>query len=122
MKKNRIPTILILLLICSILTGCSAIRTLDAAEDRIDHTLDAVEDRIERSPSPAPEQITRTEAAEIALEHAGFTADAVQYLHAEYEIDNGIPQYDVSFYADHREYDYEIHADTGEILSFERND
>ena len=122
MKKYMI-SILSLLLICSVLTGCSAIRTLDAAEDRIDHTLDTVENRIEleieRSPSPAPEQITQADAVEIALQHAGFTEDRVQYLHTDYEIDNRVPQYDISFHVGRLEYDYEIHAETGEILSFE---
>ena len=140
MKKYLFPAILTLLLILPLLTGCSAVRTLDAAEDRIDHTLDTVEDRIEQhtvqptptpvtpasvgtgNPTPTPEQITQAEAIEIALQHAGFDAASVQYLHTEYEIDDGIPQYDVSFHVDRWEYEYEIHAESGQILSFERDD
>ena len=33
-----------------------------------------------------------------------------------------MPHYDVEFRTDRWEYEYEIHAQTGEILSFERDD
>ena len=75
--------------------------------------------RAARTADPA---ISLEEAKNIALKHAGFTADQVTALHAEYEIEHGIPQYDVEFHYEHWEYDYEINAETGEIISFSKDD
>lgn len=139
MKHRMLALILAILLLMAVLSGCTAVRTLDAAEDRIEHSLDTAEDRIEDTieqsvsrnvtpapqpttyATPTPDQITQAEAMEIALAHAGITADQAQYLYTEYEIDDRIPQYDVQFYMGNMEYEYEIHAETGEILSFEQD-
>lgn len=66
--------------------------------------------------------LTLEEAQGIALKHAGFTADQVTALRTEYEIEHGTPQYDVEFRHGFWEYDYKIHADTGEVLSFSKDD
>ena len=66
--------------------------------------------------------LTLEEAQNIALKHAGFSADQVMALHAEYEIEHGVPQYDVEFRHGYWEYNYEIHADTGDILSYSKDD
>lgn len=66
--------------------------------------------------------LTQAEAETIALEHAGFTAEEVNGLHTEYEVDNGIPLYDVKFHQNYLEYDYDIHAETDAILSFDKDD
>lgn len=72
--------------------------------------------------SEAGTLLTEQAVIDIALEHAGLTADQVQWLRAEYETDDGIPQYEVEFHHGRWEYDYEINAQTGEILSFNRDD
>ena len=66
--------------------------------------------------------ITPEEAQAIALDHSGFTPEQVTRLHTEFEIDHRIPHYDVSFHEGRWEYEYEIHGETGEILSFEKDD
>lgn len=66
--------------------------------------------------------ITREQAEQIALEHAGLTADQVTRLRTEFEIDDGIPRFEVQFRQGRWEYDYEINADTGGILSYDRDD
>ena len=70
--------------------------------------------------TPAP--LTKEQAEAIALKHAGFTADQVSRLHTEYEVDDGVPRFEVRFRQDRWEYDYEIHAETGTILSCDRDD
>ncbi len=74
------------------------------------------------SAKDAGEKISKDEAVEIALKHAGFQAEQVKYLRAEYEIDDGVPQYEVQFHQGSWEYDYEINARTGEIMSYDRDD
>ena len=66
-------------------------------------------------------QIDAAEAEAIALKHAGFTDD-VTALHTEYNIDNGIAKYEVQFIHGNWEYDYNINAKTGSILSFDKDD
>ena len=72
------------------------------------------------TPAPAA-TLTKEEAEAIALEYAGFTADQVSYLWTEFEIDDRIPQYDVQFHEGYWEYEFEIHAETGAILSFDKD-
>ena len=66
--------------------------------------------------------LTKDQAEAIALEHAGFTADQVTRLRKEYEIDDGLPRFEVQFRQGRWEYDYEINANTGAILSYDRDD
>ena len=66
------------------------------------------------------------DAEGIALAHAELTAADVLYLHTEPDMEKGIPVYEVEFavdlpdYFEHLEYEYTIHADTGEILEFDK--
>ena len=80
------------------------------------------------SPSPSAGQttggqaaaVTEEQAREIALSHAGLTADQVTFVRSELDRDDGRLMYDVEFYtSDYKEYDYEIDAATGEILSYD---
>ena len=54
--------------------------------------------------------IGKDKAKEIALNHAGVTADKVSFMKCEFDRDDGIAVYDVEFYFDRCEYDYEINA------------
>lgn len=137
---KRILTFTLMLCTVCLLLGCSAretVRKLDAAEDTVEQRIDAAEDAAEDAirdavlPAQAPtanapanqtDMISPEKAQEIALAQAGFTADQVTRLQVEFEYDNRIPQYDVSFREDRWEYEYEIHAETGEILSWEKDD
>ena len=144
MKIRTCTTLLIALLTVSLLAGCSAeaVETkLDAVEDAAEQRLDTVEDAVEAvviqpvTPEPtapaetqplpdvpqAAEGLTAENAQAIALEHAGLTADQVTHLRAEFDRDDGIPEYDVEFRQDRWEYEYEIHAETGAILSAEKD-
>lgn len=152
MKIRTCAALLITVLVLSLLAGCAAHAVeekLDTVEDAVEHRLDVIEDAVEDAvtqavtpepsvPAPpettppetaapavteaAPAQLTGEEAQAIALEHAGFTPEQVTYLRADYEIDDGVPQYDVEFHQGRWEYEYEIHAETGKILSFEKDD
>lgn len=132
-------------------SASGAARTLDAAEEKIENKLDAAEDKVEDavrkavtpSPGTTPSQsmatptepapsktvpaetasaaITKEDAEKIALDYAGFTAGQVTRLRTEHEIDDGIPQFDVEFHEGDWEYEFEIHAETGKILSFDKD-
>lgn len=62
--------------------------------------------------------ITEDQAREIALANAGLTAEEVTFLKTQLDRDDGRLVYDVEFYtADYTEYDYEIDAADGTVLS-----
>ena len=65
--------------------------------------------------------VTIDEAREIALKHAGLTSDQVSFVKVEMDIDNGIQKYDIEFYYNNIEYNYEIDVNTGHIVSYERD-
>ena len=68
-------------------------------------------------------QITLEQAKETALKHAGLKADAVTFLKAEQDYENGKLVYEVEFVAgsgnSFMEYDYEIDAATGTVVSYD---
>lgn len=58
-------------------------------------------------------------AKSIAAGHAGFSLDDVVFSKAKFEKDRGSMTYEIEFYKDGMEYEYEIDASTGEILEFD---
>ena len=68
-----------------------------------------------------PTLITKEEAVAIALKDAGFAESQVKRLRTEFDYDDGRPEYEVDFHRDGFEYDYEIHAETGVILSKDKD-
>lgn len=63
--------------------------------------------------------IGESRAKEIALNHAGLSSASVTFVRAALDYDNGRAEYDVEFWSGNREYDYEIDAKTGSILSYD---
>ena len=64
--------------------------------------------------------ITEERAKEIALEDAGLSSSQVTFIKSKLDYDDGRQVYDVEFYtSDYKEYDYEIDASTGKIVSYD---
>ena len=57
-------------------------------------------------------------AKEAALKHAGFSASDATFVEAEYDYDDGRMVYEVEFHVKGTEYDYEIDAQTGEVVKY----
>ena len=68
-------------------------------------------------------RITLEQAKETALKHAGLKADAVTFVKAEQDYENGKLVYEVEFVTNDGgkvvEYDYEIEAATGSVFSYD---
>ena len=75
--------------------------------------------RIPSSTSTSSTDIGAEKAKEIALQHAGVSASNAVFVKAKREYDDGRLTYDVDFYAGNKEYDYEILASNGTILSYD---
>lgn len=61
--------------------------------------------------------ITEQEAKSIATGNAGVTEDGIQYITVKQDWDDGKARYEVEFTAAGVEYDYELDASDGRILS-----
>lgn len=140
MKRQAVALLMVFILILN-LSACAAanaVQTLDIVENKVEAKLEAAENKLEenlRNAAPAPETaipaapveklpanaLTREEAEKIALDHLGFTTDQVTRLRTEYEIDDGLPQFDIEFHQGDWEYEFEIHAENGQILSYDKD-
>ena len=111
----RLKTLLAALLMISLLAGCSLPATLATQIT----TLTAP-----NSPAPSSfadeELLTQEDAKQIALHHAMASEADTQGLRVSFEYDDGIPEYDLSFFFLYYEYEYEIHGVSGRIVSYER--
>ena len=128
--KNRFYTVLLLAFFSLMLfTGCASVKAMPRLIPSPEGT--AVQDPAPQNPTPAAtpaqssvtesKQITKEIAVSIALQHAGLTENAVTRLHTEFDYDDGRPEYEVDFHYSGYEYDYEIHAETGEIISWDKD-
>ena len=65
--------------------------------------------------------ITEEQAKEIAASHTGVAVADLTFHSVSLEEDDGRRVYDVEFYSGSTEYDYEIDAATGDILSYDND-
>ena len=71
------------------------------------------------SASASTTDIGEAKAKSVALSHAGISESSTSYIYAKKDWDDGRWVYDVEFWADGKEYDYEILASDGTILSYD---
>ncbi len=64
-------------------------------------------------------KISSEKAKEIALKHAGISKNNARFTKIKMDIDDGILVYELEFYVNNREYEYNIDANTGAIIEFE---
>ena len=118
MTKHFRAALLSAVVSLSLLTGCAASAVDESPRTQPRQTTPSAQS----APAESVRQLTAEEAQAIALHHAGFTADQVLFVRTEPELWDRIPHYDVEFQEGRWEYEYEIHAETGVILSFEKDD
>ena len=87
----------------------------DAPTDAVTQATEALTEK------PADTKISEEKAKSIALEHAGFKESEVKFLHVELDYDDGVLRYEVDFRQGNVEYDYDIDANTGKILSYDKD-
>lgn len=123
MKK----TIALCILTALLFTGCAQmpVQPEPAAPVAVDPTVTGTTTETapatETVPAAQPgSEITEEEAKNIAIAHAELTQDQVTFVKSSLDLDDGRRVYDVEFYTqDFKEYDYEINAETGEIVDFD---
>ena len=68
------------------------------------------------------DRITEDKAKEIVLKHAGVKESDVTFSMFETDYENGIYVYEIEFFTSDKKYDYEVKAETGEIISYSCDD
>ena len=64
-------------------------------------------------------EVSLDEAKQIALEHAGVTAEQAVFTKAYLDDDDGRKEYEIEFYVDQTEYEMDVDAATGEVRDYE---
>ena len=77
-----------------------------------------MEGRAPAASSQSGELLSAEQAQNAALTHAGLTSDQVTGMRSELDRDDGRQLYEVEFYSGATEYDYEIDAYSGEVISY----
>ncbi len=65
--------------------------------------------------------ITASDATDAALKHAGLDKSQVRDIDVDLDRDNGKLIYEVDFNSGNTEYDYDINAETGEVISADKS-
>lgn len=71
-------------------------------------------------PRTEPVYLTKDEALTIALNHAGLTKTQISRLEREFDWDDGCPEWSIEFSCNGYEYSYEIHAESGAVLEWDK--
>ena len=64
--------------------------------------------------------IGNAKAESVALAHAGVAKSQVKFFECKYDVDDGVKVYEVEFYYNGYEYDYEVNALSGKIIKAEK--
>lgn len=96
---------------------------VSGAESVVDNAEDAVTDNNGNSSKSMNLMagITANDAKEAALKHAGLDAAQVSDVDIDLDRDNGKLIYEVDFNSGNTEYDYDIDAETGEVISADKS-
>ena len=124
--KKFLSLLTVLALLLTVLAGCQSSQSAQPS-DPVSQQPPATESSAAEPAvaDPAPTEpavtepatkITRNEALKIALEDAGLTQDQIHDLDIDLEKENGVLYFDVDFEVENKDYDYEIDAESGQIL------
>ena len=92
----------------------------DDKDDDDDDTVTTKPTSSSTQPSSGAAVIGTEKAKAAAFNHAGVSASGVKVLSAELERDDGVTKYDIDFVSGKWEYDYDINAYTGAVISMSK--
>lgn len=73
------------------------------------------------SQTTTTKKITKAKAKSIALKHAGVSSSKATFVTAKLDYEDGKQVYEIEFYSGNTEYDYEILASNGKIISYDKD-
>lgn len=130
---KKLLTLLLVFTFIFSLSGCAFSRptadpgTIAVEEQTEIATVEATQSVTEQSTQPPTQaqtqsdKISEKKAKEIALQHAQLSESQVTALFVELDYDDGVLRYEVDFRSGGYEYDYDIDAATGTIMSYDKD-
>ena len=100
--------------------GDSVISGAENAADRVTDDTESAVKKDEKSMNLMA-GITANDAKDAALSHAGLEESQVSDIDVDLDRDNGKLIYEVDFNSGNTEYDYDINAETGEVISADKS-
>ena len=96
---------------------------ISGAENAADRVTDGAESAVKNDEKSMNLMagITANDAKDAALSHAGLEESQVSDIDVDLDRDNGKLIYEVDFNSGNTEYDYDINAETGEVISADKS-
>ena len=122
--RKLLFTIIIISILAISVTGCTDTEdasSIPADEAEPSEEVSSADSAIspENETAASEDVITLDRAKEIALAHAGLEETDVTFVKSWLETDDGRQEYEIEFYRGNTEYDYDIDALTGDIVSYD---
>ncbi len=114
MKKNNLFKVLGALAVAGALIATAACSKTDTNETPVN-----LASGVTKTTKAAENTLSLEEAIGVALAHAKVSRDDADFLRTELDKDDKVPHYEIDFYADGKEYDYEVAVNGGKILKSE---
>ncbi|WP_066716705.1 PepSY domain-containing protein [Clostridium sp. Marseille-P299] len=123
MKNKLLMTALTFATVSAALVGCNGLNDNVATSNNNQTVKNTVTDNTNNNGTTTDSNnlITEDEAKKIALEHSGIQESDITNFRIKLDTDDGIKEYEVEFLSGNTEYDYDINAISGEIISFDND-
>lgn len=118
--KKFLASIALFSLVVLLLTACGSNQSSSHAPGASAITDGTTPQSTDTTKVDSSKFIGEEKAKALALKKAEIGAEGVKFDRVELDRDNGIWQYEVDFRQGDFEYDIDINAENGEILSFEK--
>ena len=118
MKFTKKTRLLAAAVLAAAVTVCTGIGALAAIPQR---GISGMTEQLIRQYEQTAPTLTESEAKEIALKNAGLREEDVTFVRSHPDWEDGRPTYEIEFFTNDMEYDYEIDAVTGNILSMDHD-
>ena len=128
MKKNLMTTTATILTSAMVIisatpfTSFAAVNTTAKPKTTTNVTATAPAAKTTGTTANASVGITKEEALQAALDHAGYKKADVKFPSVKKDIEDGQEVWEVKFYVGFYEYDYDIAVSDGQILEFDIDD
>ena len=101
--------------------GDSVVSGAESAADKITNGTESTAKNVENNSMNLMAGITAKDAKDAALRHAGLSESQISDVEIDLDRDNGKLIYEVDFNSGNTEYDYDIDAETGEVISADKS-
>lgn len=101
--------------------GDSVVSGAESAADKITNGTESTAKNVENNSMNLMAGITAKDAKDAALSHAGLSESQISDVEIDLDRDNGKLIYEVDFNSGNIEYDYDIDAETGEVISADKS-